>query len=137
MRQQFTLAVKVLQQAVASKLRWTQPSHDVEQSPSPSSNLDSGPGRTSDSSDSLLHAQSLNLLQTGRNMGTSNERSQILAQSRCSRSPAIGTGQAELALTTWRQAADTYAQVGDNAGITVAINLKPGFGGCIVRLRRL
>jgi CHAT domain-containing protein len=66
-----------------------------------------------------LHPQRLNLLQTGRNMGTSNERSQILAQSLDVQGRLqLVRGQAELALTTWRQAADTYAQVGDNAGIT-------------------
>ncbi len=64
-------------------------------------------------------AQSLNLLQSGRNIGTSKERSQILAQTLdvqgCLQ---LLQGQAEPALTTWQQAADTYAQVGDDAGLT-------------------
>ena len=64
-------------------------------------------------------AESLNLLQTQQNMGTSKERMQILAQTLDVQGRLqLAQGQAELALTTWRQATDTYAQISDEAGLT-------------------
>ena len=63
--------------------------------------------------------ESLNLLQTRRNIGTSKERSQILAQSLDIQGRLqLTQGQAEKALTTWQQAGSTYAKVGDEAGVT-------------------
>ncbi len=54
-------------------------------------------------------AESLNLLQTGQNLGTSTERSQILAQALDVQGRLqLSQGQAELALNTWQQAASTY-----------------------------
>jgi CHAT domain-containing protein len=64
-------------------------------------------------------AESLNLLKTGQNMGTSTERAQILAQALDVQGRLqLVRGQAEAALTTWRQAGSTYAQLGDKAGVT-------------------
>lgn len=121
---QFTLVVKVLQQAVAA----FEAQGDGLSQAMTLSNLSLAfqqLGQWPQAEQAIrkaiasLHAQSLNLLQTGQNMGTSNERSQILAQSLDVQGRLqLVRGQAELALTTWRQAADTYAQVGDNAGIT-------------------
>lgn len=74
-----------------------------------------------------LHAESLNLLQTGRNLGTSTERTsfggasltQILAQALDVQGRLqLAQGQAEAALITWQQAASTYAQIGDEVGVT-------------------
>ena len=67
---------------------------------------------------SQASAQSLNLLQTGRNIGTSTERAQILAQALDVQGRLqLAQGQAEAALTTWRHAASTYAQIGDDVGV--------------------
>lgn len=64
-------------------------------------------------------AESLNLLQTGRNMGTSNERSLILAQALDVQGRLqLAQGQAYPALTSWQQATDIYALVGDTLGAT-------------------
>ncbi len=64
-------------------------------------------------------AESLNLLQTGQNLGTSTERSQILAQALDVQGRLqLSQGQAELALNTWQQAASTYAQINDKTGLT-------------------
>lgn len=64
-------------------------------------------------------AESLNLLQTGQNLGTSTERSQILAQALDVQGRLqLAQGQAELALNTWQQAASTYAQINDLTGLT-------------------
>lgn len=69
--------------------------------------------------------QSLNLLKTGQNIDTSSERfsqgdasrSQILAQSLDVQGRLqLAKGQTESALNSWRQAANTYAQVGDETG---------------------
>ena len=64
-------------------------------------------------------AESLNLLQTGQNLGTLKERSQILAQALDVEGRLqLAQGQAELALNTWQQAASTYAQIDDLTGLT-------------------
>lgn len=62
-------------------------------------------------------AQSLNLLQTGQNLDASTERTQILAQSLDIQGRLqLAKGQADSALSSWKQAVDTYAQVGDETG---------------------
>lgn len=62
-------------------------------------------------------AQSLNLLKTGQNLGASTEQAQILAQSLDIQGRLqLAKGQAESALSSWKQAVDTYAQVGDETG---------------------
>ena len=61
-------------------------------------------------------AQSLNLLETERNLGDSKERAQILAQSLDVRGRLLlARGQAEAALSTWQRAESIYARVGDEA----------------------
>ena len=63
-------------------------------------------------------AQSLNLLKTGQNLGTATERMQILAQAlEVQGRLQMALSKAQAALTTWQQAADTYAQVGSEAGV--------------------
>ncbi len=64
-------------------------------------------------------AESLNLLQTRRNLGSSTERAQILAQALDVQARLLlAQGQAETALSTWMEAASTYAQIGDETGAT-------------------
>lgn len=64
-------------------------------------------------------AQSLKLLQSKQNINSSLERSQILAQSLDIQGKLqLARGQAEAALTTWQQAANIYAQIDDDAGVT-------------------
>ncbi|MGF1938965.1 MAG: CHAT domain-containing protein [Nostoc sp. ChiQUE02] len=69
-----------------------------------------------------LHAQSLNLLQTQQNIGTSTKQgseegaslSQILAQALDIQGRLeLAQGKAESALNTWQQAAAIYAQIDD------------------------
>jgi len=63
-------------------------------------------------------AQSLNLLQN-QNMRTPNEPAQILAQTLDVQGRLqLTRGQTELALITWRQAADIYTKIEDDAGLT-------------------
>ncbi len=63
-------------------------------------------------------AQSLKLLQTKQNAGNS-KRSQILAQALNTQATLqLSLGQAQQALTTWQETAATYAQAGDQTGIT-------------------
>ncbi|PSB61466.1 hypothetical protein C7B79_21885 [Chroococcidiopsis cubana CCALA 043] len=64
-------------------------------------------------------ASSLKLLQTGQNIGTAKERMQILAQALDVRGRwQLAQGQSETALTTWQQAFEIYAKIGDNTGLT-------------------
>lgn len=64
-------------------------------------------------------AQSLNLLQTGQNLGNSNIGMQILAQSLDVEGRLqLAQGQAEPALATWRQAAEIYTKIADEPGLT-------------------
>ncbi|MGI2903291.1 CHAT domain-containing protein [Tolypothrix sp. VBCCA 56010] len=66
-----------------------------------------------------LHAQSLQILQSGENTGTSGERSQILAQALDVQGRLqLTQGQASAALTTWQKSADIYQQIGDTAALT-------------------
>lgn len=63
-------------------------------------------------------AQSLNLLKTGQNLGNATSRAQILAQAlEVQGRLQLAQNQAQAAVTTWQQAADTYAQVNDQAGV--------------------
>ncbi len=60
---------------------------------------------------------SLNLLQTGQNSG--DARIQVLAQALDTKGRLqLALGQAEPAVDTWQQAATSYAQAGDQAGVT-------------------
>ena len=60
---------------------------------------------------------SLNLLQTGQNPG--DARIQVLAQALDIKGRLqLALGQAEPALDTWQQAATSYAQAGDQPGVT-------------------
>lgn len=64
-------------------------------------------------------AQSLVLLQTEQNISTSNERAQILAQAYDVQGRLqLAQGQAEPALGSWREAADIYIKIGDEARLT-------------------
>ena len=65
---------------------------------------------------------SLNLLQTGQTIGNSKDRLQVLAQALNTQGRLqLSIGQPGQALTTWQQAATTYAQAGDDAGITLSL----------------
>src|SRR4028118_2214823 len=65
---------------------------------------------------------SLNLLQTGQTIGNSKDRLQVLAQALNTQGRLqLSIGQPGRALTTWQQAATTYAQAGDDAGITLSL----------------
>jgi CHAT domain-containing protein len=62
---------------------------------------------------------SLNLLDTLQNKVSEQERIQVLAQALdIQGNLQLATGQAEPALTSWQQAAATYARAGDTAGVT-------------------
>ena len=63
--------------------------------------------------------QSLSLLQTGQNLGTSKEQLQILAQALDIQGRLqLAISKAEPALKTWRRAESIYAKVGDEAAVT-------------------
>jgi CHAT domain-containing protein len=63
--------------------------------------------------------QSLNILQTGQNLGTSTEQLQIFAQVLDVQGRLqLARGQAEPALKTWQRAESVYAQVDDEAALT-------------------
>lgn len=62
--------------------------------------------------------QSLYLLNTGQNLGTSTERSRIFAQALDIQGYLqLALSQSEAALNSWQQAGDIYTQIGDEAGI--------------------
>ncbi|MEH2242777.1 CHAT domain-containing protein [Nostoc sp.] len=80
-------------------------------------------------------AQSLKLLQSGENTGTSGERISFSCRRPCANGGAalrqiiaqaldvqgqlqLAQGQAQAALTTWQKAADIYQQIGDRARLT-------------------
>jgi CHAT domain-containing protein len=66
-----------------------------------------------------LHAESLNLLQTRQNLGSSTERSSILAQALDVQGRLqLAQGQAEIAQKTWQRAAEIYKQLGDETALT-------------------
>jgi len=63
-------------------------------------------------------AESLNLLKTGRNLGSPRQRRQILAQALDVQGRLqLLRGQAELALVTWQQATEIYVKLDDRAGV--------------------
>jgi len=113
---QFTEAVKVLQQAAAA----FKATGDGLRQAMTLSNLSLAYqqlGQWSQAEQAI--AQSLNLLQKGRNTGSSKERSQLLAQTFDVQGRLqLAQGQAEIALATWRQAVDIYTKIGDEAGLT-------------------
>ena len=113
---QFTEAVKVLQQAAAG----FKTSKDGLQEAMTLSNLSLAYqqlGLWAEAQEAI--AQSLKLLQSGENTGTSGERSQIIAQALDVQGQLqLAQGQAEGALTTWQKAADIYQQIGDKARLT-------------------
>ncbi|WP_323200229.1 CHAT domain-containing protein [Nostoc sp. UHCC 0251] len=112
----FTEAIKVLQQATAA----FKASKDGLQEAMTLSNLSLAYqqlGLWAEAEEAI--AQSLKLLQSGENTGTSGERSQIIAQSLDVQGQLqLAQGQAEAALTTWQKAADIYQQIGDTARLT-------------------
>ncbi|MBW4450815.1 MAG: CHAT domain-containing protein [Spirirestis rafaelensis WJT71-NPBG6] len=64
-------------------------------------------------------AQSLQILESGGNTGTSSERMQIIAQALDVQGRLqFAQGKTEAALTTWQKAADIYQQIGDAATLT-------------------
>ncbi len=116
---QFTEAVKVLQQAAAA----FKDQGDGLRQAMVLSNLSLAYqqlGLWSEATETIT--DSLNLLQTGQSIGNSTDRLQVLAQAQNTQGRLqLSLGQAEKALTTWRQAATTYAQAGDDAGITLSL----------------
>ncbi|MEH1874234.1 CHAT domain-containing protein [Nostoc sp.] len=115
-RGQFTEAVKLLQQAAAA----FKTSRDGLQEAMTLSNLslaDQQLGLWAEAEEAI--AQSLKLLESGENTGTSGERSQIIAQALDVQGQLqLAQGQAETALTTWQKAADIYQQIGDKVRLT-------------------
>ncbi|MEH2259665.1 CHAT domain-containing protein [Nostoc sp.] len=113
---QFTEAVKVLQQAAAV----FRASRDGLREAITLSNLCLAYqqlGLWAEAEEAI--AQSLKLLQSGENTGTSGERLQIIAQALDVQGQLqLAQGQAEAALTTWQKAADIYQQIGDRATLT-------------------
>jgi CHAT domain-containing protein len=113
---QFTEAVKVLQQAAAE----FKSSRDGLQEAMTLSNLSLAYqqlGLWAEAEEAI--AQSLKLLQSQENTGTSGERLQIIAQALDVQGQLqLAQGQAEAALTTWQKAANIYQQIGDRARLT-------------------
>ncbi|MEH2437066.1 MAG: CHAT domain-containing protein [Nostoc sp.] len=115
-RGQFTEAIKVLQQAAAA----FKTSKDGLQEAMTLSNLSLAYqqlGLWAEAEEAI--AQSLKLLQSGENTGSSGERSQLIAQALDVQGQLqLSQGQAEAALTTWQKAANIYQQIGDKARLT-------------------
>ncbi|BBD67883.1 hypothetical protein NIES4072_48150 [Nostoc commune NIES-4072] len=113
---QFTEAIKVLQQAAAE----FKTSKDGLQEAMTLSNLSLAYqqlGLWAEAEEAI--AQSLQLLQSGENTGSSGERSQLIAQALDVQGQLqLSQGQAEAALTTWQKAANIYQQIGDKARLT-------------------
>ncbi|QFS48313.1 CHAT domain-containing protein [Nostoc sphaeroides] len=113
---QFTEAVKLLQQAATA----FKTSKDGLQEAMTLSNLSLAYqqlGLWAEAEEAI--AQSLKLLQSGENTGTSGEQSQLIAQALDVQGQLqLAQGQAEAALTTWQKAADIYQQIGDKARLT-------------------
>ena len=67
-------------------------------------------------------AESLNLLQTERNIGDSKDWLQVKAQALNTQGRLLlAMGKAEHALTTWQQATAAYTSSGDQAGIALSL----------------
>lgn len=115
-RGQFSEAIKVLQQAAAA----FKTSRDGLQEAMTLSNLSLAYqqlGLWAEAEEA--NAQSLKLLQSGENTGSSGERSQLIAQALDVQGQLqLSQGQAEAALTTWQKAANIYQQIGDKARLT-------------------
>ncbi|HYX12821.1 MAG TPA: CHAT domain-containing protein [Nostoc sp.] len=115
-RGQFTEAIKVLQQAAAA----FKTSRDGLQEAMTLSNLSLAYQKLAlwaEAEEAI--AQSLKLLQSGENRGSSGERSQLIAQALDVQGQLqLSQGQAEAALTTWQKAANIYQQIGDKARLT-------------------
>ncbi|MEH1848728.1 MAG: CHAT domain-containing protein [Nostoc sp.] len=113
---QFTKAVKVLQQAAAA----FRASRDGLREAMTLSNLCLAYqqlGLWAEAEKAI--AQSLKLLQSRENTGTSGEHSQIIAQALDVQGQLqLTQGQTQAALTTWQKAADIYQQIGDRARLT-------------------
>lgn len=113
---QFTEAIKVLQQAAAA----FKTSRDGLQEAMTLSNLSLAYqqlGLWAEAEEAI--AQSLKLLQSRENTGSSGERSQLIAQALDVQGQLqLSQGQAEAALTTWQKAANIYQQIGDKARLT-------------------
>jgi CHAT domain-containing protein len=63
-------------------------------------------------------AQSLNLLETGRNLGNSNEQKQVFAQALDVKGRLqLSRGKAQDALITWQRAGEIYAQISSPIGL--------------------
>jgi CHAT domain-containing protein len=61
---------------------------------------------------------SLNLLQVGQNLANSKDQLKVLAQAlEVQGRLQLARGQAQAAQSTWQEATDTYAQVGDDVGV--------------------
>ncbi|WP_334987891.1 CHAT domain-containing protein [Nostoc sp.] len=114
--EQFTEAVKVLQQAAAV----FRASRDGLREAITLSNLCLAYqqlGLWAEAEEAI--AQSLKLLQSRENTGISEERLQIIAQTLDVQGQLqLAQGQAEAALTTWQKAADIYQQIGDRVTLT-------------------
>ena len=115
-RGQFTEAVKVLQQAAAA----FKASREGLREAMTLSNLClvyQQLGLWAEAEEAI--AKSLKLLQSGENIGTSGEQSQIIAQTLDVQGQLqLSQGQAQAALTTWQKAAEIYQQIGDKATLT-------------------
>ncbi len=113
---QFTEAVKVLQQAVAA----FKASKDGLQEAMTLSNLSLAYqqlGLWAEAEEAI--AQSLKLLQSEENTGSSGNHLQIIAQALDVQGQLqLAQGQAQAALATWQKAADIYQQIGDRARLT-------------------
>ncbi|WP_196523662.1 CHAT domain-containing protein [Nostoc commune] len=113
---QFTEAIKLLQQAAAA----FKTSRDGLQEAMTLSNLSLAYqqlGLWKEAEEAI--AQSLKLLQSQENTGSSGEQSQLIAQALDVQGQLkLAQGQAEAALTTWQKAADIYQQIGDRARLT-------------------
>ncbi len=115
-RGQFSEAIKVLQQAAAA----FKTSRDGLQEAMTLSNLSLAYhqlGLWAEAEEAI--AQSLKLLQSGENTGSSGERSQLIAQALDVQGQLqLSQGQAEAALTIWQKAANIYQQIGDKPRLT-------------------
>lgn len=113
---QFTEAIKVLQQAVAG----FKASGDKLREAMTLSNLSLAffeLGQWTEAEKAI--AQSLQILQSGENTGSSSERAQIMAQALDVQGRLqLAQGKTEAALNTWHSSADIYQQIGDTATLT-------------------
>ncbi|WP_334909555.1 CHAT domain-containing protein [Nostoc sp.] len=113
---QFTEAVKVLQQA-ATVFRASKDELREAMTLSNLSLADQQLGLWVEAEEAI--AQSLKLLQSEENTGTSSQRLQIIAQALDVQGQLqLSQGHAQTALTTWQKAANIYQQLGDRVTLT-------------------